>query len=112
MRVNSRLSTSANCELISSWTESRAASTMSPEVWALSSLSRLKSPARALRNASRRFMRSWRMDRIASLRLIGFTLASASGRAEGWPPFRAAVAELHLYVVTVCSGLATVCGER
>ncbi len=32
MRLSSRLSTSANCELISSWTESRATSTMSPEV--------------------------------------------------------------------------------
>ena len=91
MRVSSRLSTSANWELISSWTESRAASTMSPEVCARSSFSRLKSPASALRNASRRLMSIWRMLRIASLRLIGVTLASDTGRAEGLPPSELAV---------------------
>ena len=73
MRASSRLSTSASCELISSWTESSAASTMSPEVCARSSFSKLKSPARAFRNASRRLMRIWRMFRIASLRLIGLS---------------------------------------
>ena len=74
MRINSRLSTSASCELISSWTESRAASTISPDDCALSSFKRLKSPARALRNASRRRTRTWRNVRIASLRLIETSL--------------------------------------
>ena len=89
MLANSRLSTSANCELISSWAESRAASTTSPAAWARSSFNRLKSPASAVRSASRRMIRICRMLRIASLRAI-FHSPSLSDRAavELWvfPP--------------------------
>ena len=54
------------------------ASTTSPELCARSSFNRLKSPANALRNASRRLMRIWCMFRIASLRLIGCHLGVRS----------------------------------
>ena len=81
--ASSRLSTSASCELISSCAESSAASSMSPEVCWRSSLSELRSPASALRSASRRRMSTCRNFRIASLRPIIFTLRLEPHRDAG-----------------------------
>ena len=84
MLVSSRLSTSASCELISSWAVSRAASITSPEFCCRSSLSRLKSPASACRSASRRRTRICRRFIIASLRAISCS-TSRRPEPEAWP---------------------------
>ena len=105
MRVSSRLSTSANCELISSWTESSAASTTSPEVCAeFLEQTQVAGQSLAQRVASLDEDLAHVQDRVFAAHWV--TSLSDPGRAEGLPPFRVAVPNPLLKRI-VCSGLVS-----